>query len=68
MDYSQRQGLGYGTFGRWVKSEMPTSGHRFAPVEVEYPCESGIELFAPNGWRVKVSMTLAEVMEVVGRC
>lgn len=68
-EYCRREGLGYGTFGFWVKARGEV-GEKFALVEVEPAGGSGgeIELIAPNGWRVKVVMTLAEVMEVVGRC
>ncbi len=65
----RQEGLGYGTFGRWVAWEGSGRRKGFAQVEVaEEPCLSGMEFIAPNGWRVRVIMTLAEVMEVVGRC
>lgn len=81
-EFCRREGVPYGSFVRWIAQwmEQEEAEPEFVEVleaapEVSRIVEeaSGIELVAPNGWRVRVGSAIAmrdleRVVEVLGRC
>jgi transposase-like protein len=80
-EFCRREGICYGSFLNWIGQWVDGTAEAPEFVEVveetaqaESSVESGgIELVAPNGWRVRmsgavVSRDLERVVEVLGRC
>jgi transposase-like protein len=83
-EFCRREGISYGSFLGWIASWLVADAAEPAPEFVEVmeaesvrsPAQGeshGIELLAPDGWRVRVSggfasEDLKRVLEVLGRC
>lgn len=82
VEFCRREGIPYGSFVRWIAQwiEQEEADPEFVEVLEATPeacknvdANSGIELVAPNGWRVRVGSAIAtrdleRVVEVLGRC
>ncbi len=79
--FCRREGICYGSFLAWIAQwvEETEEAPEFVEVIEEASAarsraeDSGLELVAPNGWRVRVgtafeSRDLARVVEVLARC
>ena len=80
-EFCRREKLCYSRFLAWVEAVRARKEDAPEFVEVlggneggaEWRVEPGLEITAPNGWRVRVESgcdadTLQRVLEVVGRC
>ena len=81
-EFCRREGIPYGSFVRWIAQwiEQEEAKPEFVEVREATPEAGrngeetgGIELVAPNGWRVRMGSAVSKqelerVVEVLGRC